>query len=174
ALTVVRTVPYVGPYGIDAPRDAMQIGYGLFALIAAGLVVKRPERIRDLVVRYRTFVVVMLALIWIVYFVGKVGGPSLPGLPWAPHVHVVEAKGGDIMVHLAGITVFLMVGLTRIRPTLAFVLAASSGLIMVSNRGGMVAYFLALAAGFVLRPPGSGKLGKLSYAFALFLVVGLM
>lgn len=173
-LAIARTVPYLGLYAIDAGRDFMQVGYGLYAFILAGLIVERPERLRQLIVRYRTMVGVMLALILIVYFVGKVAGESVPKLPWADNVRIVEAKGGDIMVHLAGITVFLMVGLMRARPALTFALAASAGLIMVSNRGGMVAYFLALGVGLMMRPPGTGRMGKLAYAFALFLVIGLI
>src|SRR5690606_13033946 len=32
-----RTVPFLGRYGVDAPRDAMIVGYGLYAVIIAGL-----------------------------------------------------------------------------------------------------------------------------------------
>lgn len=174
ALAVVRMVPYVGVYGIAAPRDSMQILYGLFALIVAALLVERPERIGDLVRQYSVFIKVMLACIGIIYLTFKMAEQSIPYLPWADGVaRVFEAKGGDIMVHMAGITVFLMVGLMRRRPLLIAVLVLNAGIIVVSNRGGMVAFIAALAVGFVLRPPDA-RIGKLAYAFAFFLVIGLI
>ena len=174
ALAVVRMVPYIGTYGISAPRDAMQIIYGLYALVVAALLVERPERIRDLIRRYQAFIKVMLAIIWIVYLVFQIAEPSIPYLPWtADGAHIFEAKGGDIMVHMAGITVFLMVGLMRRYPLVVAALVVNAGIIIVSNRGGMVAYLAALAIGFVLRPP-EARIGKFAYAFAFFLVIGLI
>jgi hypothetical protein len=151
----------------------MQVGYGLFGVIVAGLLLERPQRLRLLVVRYRTYAVVMIALIWAVYLGVKVGEDAVPMLPWAENVRIFEAKGGDIMVQLAGITVFVMVGLMRSHPLLLLGLAFNAGLVMVSNRGGMVAYGLACLAGFALRPPGA-KVGRLAWAFAFFLAVGAL
>ena len=174
ALAVVRMVPYIGTYGMSAPRDAMQIIYGLYALIVAALLVERPERIRDFIRRYQLFIKVMLACIWIIYLIYKVANSSIPSLPWVDgNVLVFQPKGGDIMVHMAGITVFLMVGLMRRYPLVVAGLVLNAGIIVVSNRGGMVAYFAALAVGFLLRPP-EARIGRLAYAFAFFLVLGLI
>ena len=174
ALALVRTVPHIGAYGMSAPRDAMQIIYGLYALIVAALLVERPERIGDLIRQYKTFIKVMLAVIWIVYLIFKIAEPSIPFLPWAGEsTRIFEAKGGDIMVHMAGITVFLMVGLMRRYPLVVAALVLNAGIIIVSNRGGMVAYLAALAAGFLLRPP-EARIGKLAYALAVFLVIGVI
>ena len=41
-----RTLPFIDEYGLDAGRDAMQIGYSLFALVTAGILLERPERLR--------------------------------------------------------------------------------------------------------------------------------
>ena len=98
--TVVRTAPYLGRDGLDALRDAMLVGYGLYAVVVASLLLADPVRLREMVRRYRTFVVVMLALAWAVYLGAKLLGPALPVLPWAPGVKVLEAKGGDLMVHM--------------------------------------------------------------------------
>ncbi len=174
ALAVVRMVPFIGQYGIDAPRDAMQIIYGLYALIVAALLIERPERIRDLVRQYQVFIKVMLGLVWIAYLLFKVAETSIPYLPWAEgSARIIEAKGGDIMVHMAGITVFLMVGLMRKRPLILAALVFNAGIIVVSNRGGMVAYCAALAAGYLLRPP-EARIGKFAYAFGFFLAIGLI
>ena len=173
ALTVVRTVPFLGVYGLDAPRDAMQIGYAVYAFVVAGLLVARPERLHLLLTLYRRYVVVVLSTIWMFYLAYKVFETSLPRIPWASYVTVFEAKGGDIMVQLTGITMFLVVGLGRKRPLVMFALALNVGLIMVSNRGGMVAFVLGCALGWMLRPP-EARAGRLVYALLVFTALGLI
>lgn len=172
--TAIRTAPYLGSYGLDAPRDAMLVVYGVYAVIVAALVLASPERLAWAVRRYSTFVTVMLAGAWVVYLAAKLLGAGQPTLPWAP-VFLFEAKGGDLMVHMTGITAFLVLGL-RQRTTVWFALAAfSAGIIMVSNRGGMVAYVLGLGLAWLLRPRGTfGRSAKLVYAFFGLLVIGLI
>lgn len=173
ALTVARTVPYLGAYGLDAPRDAMQVGYGLYAFVVGGLLVARPERLRAMLGAYGRFVAIGLALFWVVYLVVKLAGSQIPALPWAGHVQWVEAKGGDMMVHLCGMAAFLVLGLGERRPLTMALLAMNTGLIVVSNRGGMVAFALGCAAAWALRPP-QARLGRLVYAFAAFLALGVL
>ncbi|MEL6610560.1 MAG: hypothetical protein AAFQ53_00580, partial [Bacteroidota bacterium] len=48
ALAGVRTLPNLGLYGIDAPRDFMQVGYAAFAFVAGSLVLAQPERLKVL------------------------------------------------------------------------------------------------------------------------------
>ena len=171
--TIVRTVPYLGTYGLDGPRDAMLIGYGFYAIIVAALILAKPERLRDLVERYGTFAVVMLSAAWLVYLVAKQLGESQPGLPWAPHVKVFQAKGGDLMVHMTGIVAALVLGLVRATPARWAMAAFSSGIIMVSNRGGMVAFVLGLGLAWLLRPRGAG-VGRFVYAFVMLVMLGVL
>src|SRR5690606_24615171 len=172
ALVAARTLPYVGRYGRDAPRDAMQAGYGLFAFVVAGLLVARPERLPALLRRYRVFAAVVLALGWGVYLAVKLGGTALPKLPWASNVQVLEMKAGEYLVHLAAITGFLYFGFARRRPVLVALLALSGGLALPSSRGGMAAYGLGVAAAWALRPP-TARAGRLAYAFVALLAVGV-
>ncbi len=171
AWTLARTAPYLARDGLDAPRDAMLVGYGLYAVVVASLLLADPARLRGLVTRYRRLVVVMLALVWTVYLVNKTFEAQLPTVPWAPSVKVPEAKGGDLMVHMTAVTAFLMLGLMRSTPAALLMAAFSSGIVMVSNRGGMVAFALGLGLAWLMRPQGVGA-GKLVYAFALLVVVG--
>ncbi len=162
-----------GMHGVDAIRDGMQLGYGLFAFIIATLLIARPERLKNLIASYRKYTVAFLASIWAVYLAFRAFESSVPFLPWSDSAHIFEAKGGDIMVQLAGIATFLMVGLIRRRPLLLFALAANAAIVMVSNRGGMIAFFLAILVGYVLRPP-EARVGKLAYAFLFFVLIGLI
>jgi O-antigen ligase len=77
------------------------------------------------------------------------------------------------MVHLCGITVFVVLGMMERRPLLMFALAANAGVIMVSNRGGMVAYVVGCAVAWAMRPP-EARVGRLAYAFVFFLAVGVV
>ncbi|NNF59477.1 MAG: O-antigen ligase family protein [Rhodothermaceae bacterium] len=171
-LALVRTVPYFVTHGLDAARDAMQLGYGLFAFIMAALLLEQPERLRDIVRRYRRFVLVMLALVWVAYLVSKLFEESIPFLPWTDSARLVEVKAGDLMVHLAAITVFLMVGLMRLRPLAVLALAFTVGIVIVSSRAGMVAYGLAVGTAWLLRP-ATAKPGRIAAGFVLVLALGL-
>lgn len=173
ALTVVRTLPYLGTYGLDAPRDAMQLGYGVYALVVGALLVARPERLAMWLRDYRTYVVVVLSTIWVIYLVYKTSYASLPKIPWASNTSIFEAKGGDIMVQLCGITLFLVMGFMERRPLVMFALAFNAGIIVVSNRGGMVAFFLGCALAWAMRPP-EARVGRLVYAFVAFLLLGFL
>ena len=173
ALALARTVPYLGAYGLDAARDAMQVGYGAFALAVAALVVARPERLAAAVERYGRSVPVFVGALWALYLVSKLAGPSLPELPWAPGVAGLDVKGGDALVHLCGVAVFLWTGLGARTPALVGLLVLNTGIVMVSNRGGMVAFVLGCAVAWALRPP-TARAGRFVYAFALFVVLGLV
>ena len=172
-LAVVRTLPYLSTWGLDAPRDFMQVGYGVYALIVGALLVARPERLRQLVALYQRYVVAVLAVVWLVYLAYKTAPDAVPKIPWASHVTIFEAKGGDIMVQLTGITVFVIMGFRRRTPLLVAALVFNIGIVIVSNRGGMVAFFLGCALAWMLRPP-SARVGKLVYAFLLLVVIGLI
>ena len=173
ALAAARTLPYVGEHGLDAPRDFMMIGYAAYAVILGGLVVARPERLVTLLEKYRVFAVVMVSAVWLVYLVYKTAETSIPLLPWSGGTRMIEAKGGDIMVHLCGITVFVVMGLMRRTPLLLLALAANTGIVVASNRGGMVAYAAGCGLAYRLRPP-EARVGRLAYAFVLFVALGLL
>ncbi|MEL6443730.1 MAG: O-antigen ligase family protein [Bacteroidota bacterium] len=175
ALAGVRTLPNLGLYGIDAPRDFMQVGYAAFAFVAGSLVLAQPERLKVLLRRYQGFVVVMLTTVWIVYIAFKFGFDSLPNLPWTDNAKIFEAKGGDLMVHLAGITAFLLLGMRKVPIWLAVALVINFLLIVVSNRGGMVAYFLAVGFVLILRPGTfqRGQISRFAYVGILCIILGL-
>ena len=173
ALAAFRTVPYIGEYGLDAVRDFMMIGYAVYAVILGGLVVARPERLVTLLEKYRVFAVAMVSVIWLIYIVFKTAETSVPYLPWASNTRVFEAKGGDIMVHLCGITVFVVLGMMRRRPWFMLALAANTAIVVASNRGGMLAYILGFAIAYAMRPP-EARVGRLGYAFVLFVALGLL
>jgi hypothetical protein len=52
---VLRTLPYVRTYGIDALRDSIIYVYSLFAFAVAGVIITRPQLLTTIVNRYRLF-----------------------------------------------------------------------------------------------------------------------
>lgn len=169
---VVRVVPGVMTYGVDAVRDAMVVGYGLFAFIVAGLVLERPERLADMLRRYRAVVVGVLLFTWGLYLAVRLSPDSFPTWPWSNEVHIVENKPGDVLVHLAGVTAFLVLGFKRATlPWLAILVVAVPAM-MVGGRGGMMAYLLTMGV-FWLMKPASARFGRILYLGAVFVVVGV-
>lgn len=166
----VCTIPHLPTYGMLALRDAALWGYGCFAIIVAGLLVQRPDRLKLLLLRYRRFAVIVAGLAWFMLVLKGYGG-SLPKVPGST-VPIIAPKTGDLAVHVAGVATFLLVGMAR--PNLVLV-----GLIVLTpllgNRAGMLSFAVVLLVAALLTP-FKGKLARLIYlgccalvAFALFM-----
>jgi hypothetical protein len=147
----IRTWPYLGRYRIDALRDAVIWGYSAFAPIVFGLVIARPERLAVLFRRYSVFAKVFVASVPVVWLGLRFAGADIPRWPWAD-VPVVHAKGGDLLVHLAGVIAFWAVGSAPVRPFWLLMLACNAGLIGAYNRGGLIAFLLVLTICGLFRP----------------------
>jgi hypothetical protein len=104
----LRTIPYVSDYGIDALRDAVVWGYGLFA-IAVWLVVERRD-LEPLVRAYRRLIPVLLIWIPVATILAVSLGDAIPAGPGSD-IPIVVIKAGDFGVHLAGVAAFVLVGL---------------------------------------------------------------
>ncbi len=104
----VRTIPYIGTYGIDALRDAATWVYGFFA-IGVSLTV-RPEHLGRLVAGYRRFIPIFLVWVPVAAVLTLTVGASLPTTPGSD-VPIFLYKAGDMSVQLAGIAAFVLLGL---------------------------------------------------------------
>jgi hypothetical protein len=146
----ICTVPYLSVHGADALRDAVVWGYGLFAFIVAGLVVEKPTRLRYLVLQYRRFALLFLSIMWLVLVLFTFARDALPLIP-GTRVHVVQARGAEVMVHIAGITAFLITGMGRVRLPYVLLLMSYFLFLSLSSRGGMLAFLLSMTLVFLLR-----------------------
>src|SRR4029077_2214984 len=104
----LRTIPYIGTYGVDALRDGVIWGYGALAILVGAFATARHV---DVVVRLYGRLVPVFVL-WvpvarILFLSGVV--LTMPGTP----VSIFELKGGDLGVQLAGVGAFLLAGLYR-------------------------------------------------------------
>ena len=172
AWVTLRVAVGVPTYGLDAVRDGMIVGYGLYAFVVAGLVMERPERLRVLLERYRVLATVLLLVGWAVYLVVRIAPESIPIWPWTADVLVVESKAGDLLVHFATVTAFLLLGWKRATPWWLGLAVLGSAVLMVSNRGGMLAFLLSMGLFWLLKPK-TARFGKIAYVGAVLVLVGL-
>ena len=149
--SALSTIPHLTTYKVAALRDAAFWGYALFAFVVAGLIVRWPDLLREWLVTYRTFALVFTGVAWLAFIIAEQYG----GLFHVPgsNVEFFSAKGGDLLVHMAGAAAFTLIGFSD-RPKWIYVfLAIDAVVIMVSNRGGMVAFAFAMLVLIVVQPP---------------------
>ena len=168
----VRTLPYVGTYGLLAIRDGVTWEYALFA-IAVALTV-RQDHLDRIVGLYRRG---SLLLVWwmpVATILTLEFAASLPTFPGSP-VSFVYYKAGDAGVQLAGVAAFVLLGLYSARDTTSFRQVAlwagwfvSAGLAALSRSA-----MLAMAATgacflFVISVP---RVFSLAFVSAVFVVM---
>lgn len=169
---VYRTLPYLRTYGIDALRDAVLYGYAAFAFVVAGFILSAPMNLRRLLEGYRRFVPLLLVAVPALWIVCRFAEGALPMWPWAD-VPVIYLKGGDPLVHLAGLLGFWVAGFVGEVPRWRVWLMAGSVAVMGTyNRGGLLSFLAAFGVCILLRPHdchgrkliGAGLMGLLLLA----------
>lgn len=163
------TVPYLPIYRLDAARDAMAYGYGVFAFITAALLIDKPDRFRILFIRYRHFAVVFLAIMWVLFLLNRTAYLNIPHFPGAP-VSLISTTGGPIMVHVAGAAAFILVGLARPSLMLYAFIGLEFFILGVVKRSGMLAFLAAIAVVFTFKHPEI-KFNRLAVGVGAVLIV---
>ena len=175
-LGVARTIPYVDTLGMDALRDAAIYYYSVFALIVAGLLISKPQRLVTLIGYYRSYAKIFVVIIPVVAAVYRFSHDALPHWPWGD-VPMIQEKEGDVMVHLGGIIAFWMSGLAGLIPTpWAILLALDAACMGVIDRAGIVSFSAAMGLGMGHNPRGPigwKMLGGLLAAVVLLAVTGI-
>ena len=142
---LLRTVPDIPLYGIDAIRDAALWYYALMAVLVATLVMAVPDLPHKWVRTYVPFLVVLL--LWSPVALA-LGASSSPAIPWSG-VAVFSHKPGNIAVAVATAVAFLWLvpvhSLSRraraLLTGLATIVILAGG---TQNRGGLVAAVAAI------------------------------
>jgi len=149
----LRTIPYIGQYGVDAFRDAVTWGYALFALFVSLMVTSR--QFRRILGIYRALIPFYLLWVPLTLIASRVA----PGYPGGIDA-LIAPKPGDMGVLLAGIAAFALLGLysaapkPRVPESIMWLLwLPAAGVVAIFNRGGMVAMVTAGAALLFLRLP---------------------
>jgi hypothetical protein len=154
------TVPYLDVYGLDALRDATIWGYGAFALLVAGFMLRLQwwAKASDAYARW----------FWWFAFWSPVAGaifatrePSIPRVP-GTEIPLLFVKAGDFGVQLAGVATFVLVGLAdsqfhgrRHRTALEWLwwMAWLGGVAITgaASRGALMSVFVAVALVILLQ-----------------------
>ena len=119
ALGVLRTLPYISTYGLDALRDGTLWGYAAFALIVY-LLADRTLMLTAF--RAYGWIVPVFAL-WLPISWNLFASSSAaidPGRLGST-VPLVFFKGGDMAVHTVGVIAFLVIGASGIQSTRRFI-----------------------------------------------------
>jgi O-antigen ligase len=149
---LARTWPDLGRYGADALRDAVLWGYSAFALVVFGAVAARPTRLPLLLRRYGQFARIFVAAVPVVWLAYRFFGDAVPRWPWAD-VPVLLPKGGDLLVHSAGVLAFWVAGLGGPVGRLPVLwLAGSVLLVGTYDRAGLLSFLAAFALCAFLKP----------------------
>jgi O-antigen ligase len=164
-----QTVPYVPTYGILTVRDAMTWIYSLFGVAIAALIVRLPNSIEYVTIRYRAFgnwfpVCGFLSLLMGVSFPSYV--PLLPGA----ETPILNVRPDELCVQLAGVTAFMMTG--AFQAPLWWIIPVSLGFFLGGSisRGGSLAFILAFLVISLLRR----RFKLLAVSTISFVVVGAM
>jgi hypothetical protein len=146
----LRAATEISTYGLDSVRDAMVVGYGVFAFIVSNLILSRPARLILLLRRYQQFCYVFLILtpllrVFVIMMGGEENLPLVPG----SNVSIICLRMGPVMVHLATITVFLS---SRRISWFVIALISLNAVLALTSRGGTLAFIATVSAVLVLRP----------------------
>jgi hypothetical protein len=159
ALGIVRMLPGLQRYGIDALRDSVVWGYAVYALAVAWVV--RAVDFAVITRWYARLIPVFLAWIPVAAVLWYRFGNSLPHGPGS-EVPIVFFKSGDFAVHLAGVAAFLLVGLyvaqrgaRAIEPLLWVAWLAGLAIVGALTRGGMMA--AAMSGSVILFTRSAGR-----------------
>jgi hypothetical protein len=156
------TIPFIEVYRLDALRDAVIWGYGIFALMVASFLLRSGWFI-SLPKCYCRIIPWFLIWIPIAFLIDRLGRDAIPTTPGS-EVPIIDFKAGDAGVHLAGVAAFLLLGLhisfvhsnAVIKPFkewLCWILwFVGFFFVAAFSRGGMLAVVTAIFLIFLFRP----------------------
>lgn len=148
--TLMRTLPFVGPFKIDALRDSVVAVYGLYAIIVANLILADPRRIDKIVKWAGLFFTAYVFVVMPLYTAQLVLGQSLPSWPGSPDATIISLRSGEIAVHVAAAAVFALVALKRNSLIWLGALLLSIAILSALSRGAMVAMAVPILAAMLL------------------------
>jgi hypothetical protein len=146
-----RTVPFLKLYGVDAIRDSVVYGYGLFAIATTGVLLAAPERLALLVNYFQRYAIIFLCLIPPIWIGTHAFGGYWPDNPITGQP-VIEVKGGDICVQLAGIFVFMASMGGGINPWIPTLLIPLDVGLNMEGRAGILSFSIGAMLAVALKP----------------------
>jgi hypothetical protein len=165
AWVLLRTLPFVGVYGVDALRDSVVIMYGGFAFIVIALLLEDGRRVNLVLRYYGVFLSIYIPTITFLYPFSRYMTDYIPKWP-GYNVPVLLIGPGEVTSHLVGAVVFALVGFRKVTPLWMLLVLAVVVIASVASRGAMVAFFPAIFAALVV-----GKVRELTAVVVAGLVI---
>ncbi len=148
---VFRSYPYLRVYGFDTIRDAVIYGYGLFAIVTAGVLLSVPERLALLIKYFEKYAVVFLMLLGPIWVGTRAFGGYWPINPLTG-MPVIEVKGGDACVQIAGIFIFLSTLGGGVNPWIGPIFIPLDVALNLEGRAGILSFGVGSFLALVLKP----------------------
>lgn len=149
-LTLVMTKAFaaVGPYGIDAIRDSVVVLYGLYAFAIIALLLEKPERLNQMLTWFGSLAFIYALWGGIAFYITSQYEEVLPRWPTSGTI-MLDVRPGEAGVHLAGATVFVLLGMRKVPRWWIIPLIVSVALVTPS-RGAMLSFVIPVSAAIVL------------------------
>jgi hypothetical protein len=141
AWVLLRTLPFVGVYGFDALRDSVVIMYGGFAFIVIALLLEDSRRVNSILRYYGAFLSIYIPTIPFLYVFSRYMAGYIPNWP-GYNVPFLQIRPGEVTAHLAGATVFAIVGFYKVNPLWIIPMFATAVTASVASRGAMLAFVI--------------------------------
>ena len=168
AWVLVRTLPYISEYGMDAPRDSVVIMYGVFAFIVMALLIEKKERLNSFLAAYGVAATVFVLASPAMFLITRFFEDYIPTFP-APSgepIALWSFRPGQFGVHLAGAGLFALLGLQTVSLPWIGAFLATAVMASATSRGAMLALVLPILVGAVLGKRLRRLAGILTYCLA--------
>jgi hypothetical protein len=137
---VIRTIPFVGPYGLESLRDSVVVLYGGFAFVVIGLVLEDTRRINIVLRSYRTLITAF-PLVPVGFILTKYWMDDLPRV-LGPGIPLVDIQASAVGTHLAGAAVFVLLGYRRVSWLWILCWFGTLAMVGATNRGATLAVLI--------------------------------
>jgi hypothetical protein len=163
---LLRTLPLVSVYGMDALRDSTVVMYGAFAFILIALVLEDGRRINTIIQYYSKFIALFIPIAPVVIIVTRYFDEYIPKIP-VYNVPMLLVRSGEVASHVTGAAVFMLVGL-RVA-TLRQIVPLLIAIVMVSTgRGAMLAVIIPIGFAVLMLGRMRQLIATLTIALAVF------
>jgi hypothetical protein len=145
----LRTVPYVGVYGVDALRDSVVVIYGIFAFVMIALVLEDARRLRGLLQNYATFIRFFVPAMPLIYGLNRYWS-AIPSWP-VTNVPIMQVRSGEVAVHLAGAAAFALAGFVKTGRLWVICYIVSAIMVAASSRAAMLAIVVPILIAVIIK-----------------------
>jgi hypothetical protein len=165
---ILRAAPFIGAFGVDAVRDSVIVGYGLFAFIVAALLIEKPRRLEWILDAYGRFA-------WLYGIIGgwifliSAGALAEGLIVTGSGIRLPHVRPGEAALHLSGAAIFMLLGFRRVSLPWMLALLTSIALVTVS-RGAMLACLMPIAVASVVAPRTYGVGSAVALVAAVLMV----